>query len=109
MPSLHPLLYSRGCSQPTKFFMGRWPWILSFREKKQNSDRAKGVGVLSILAKVNLLKKIDLSRPNCINRLKHSHGTENQKINLILLKMSKAVRTDILQCSLGFKALKKPF
>jgi hypothetical protein len=27
--------------------MRRWPWILSFREKKQNSNRAKGMGVLS--------------------------------------------------------------
>jgi hypothetical protein len=36
--------------------MGRWPWILSFRGKKQNSNKAKGVGVLSVLAKVNLLK-----------------------------------------------------
>jgi hypothetical protein len=24
------------CSQLKKIFMGRWPWILSFREKKQN-------------------------------------------------------------------------
>jgi hypothetical protein len=32
--------------------MGRWPWILSFREKKQNWNRAKVVGVLSVLAKV---------------------------------------------------------
>jgi hypothetical protein len=31
--------------------------IVFQRKKKQNSDRAKGVGVLSILAKVNLLKK----------------------------------------------------
>jgi hypothetical protein len=46
-------------------------------KNKQNSNRAKDVGVLSVLAKVNLLKKIDLSRPNCINGLKHSHGTEN--------------------------------
>jgi hypothetical protein len=89
--------------------MGRWPWILSFSEKKQNSNRTKGVGVLSVLTKVNLLKKIDLSRPNCINGLKHSHGTENQKLNWILLKMSKAVRKGNLQCSQGFKALKKTF
>jgi hypothetical protein len=32
--------------------MGRWLWILSFREKKQNSNRAKGVGEVSILAMV---------------------------------------------------------
>jgi hypothetical protein len=38
--------------------MRRWPWILSFREKKkQNSNRIKGVGVLSILAKVKNAKK----------------------------------------------------
>jgi hypothetical protein len=37
--------------------MGRWPWILSFREKKQNSNRVKGVGVLSILAMVNIQKR----------------------------------------------------
>jgi hypothetical protein len=38
--------------------MGRWPWILSFREKKkQNSNRIKGVEVLSILAKVKKAKK----------------------------------------------------
>jgi hypothetical protein len=66
------------------------------------------VGVLSFLAKVNL-QKIDLSRPNCINGLKHTHDTENQKLNWILLKMPKAVRKDKLQCSQGFKALIKPF
>jgi hypothetical protein len=38
-------------------FMGRWPWILSFREKKQNSNRVRGVEVLSILAKVKNAKK----------------------------------------------------
>jgi hypothetical protein len=33
--------------------MGRWPWILSFTEKKkQNSNKAKGVGFMSVLAKV---------------------------------------------------------
>jgi hypothetical protein len=32
-------------------FMGRWPWILSFKEKKQNSNRVRGVGFLSILVK----------------------------------------------------------
>jgi hypothetical protein len=33
--------------------MERWPWILSFREKtKQNSNRAKGVGVVGVLTKV---------------------------------------------------------
>jgi hypothetical protein len=37
--------------------MGRWPWILYFREKKQNSNRIKGVEVLSILAKVKNAKK----------------------------------------------------
>jgi hypothetical protein len=37
--------------------MGRWPWILSFREKKQNSNRVKGVEVLSILAKVKNAKQ----------------------------------------------------
>jgi hypothetical protein len=37
--------------------MGRWPWILSFREKKNNSNRVKGVEVLSILAKVKNAKK----------------------------------------------------
>jgi hypothetical protein len=36
----------------------RWPWILSFREKKkQNSNRVKDVGVLSILAKVKKMQK----------------------------------------------------
>jgi hypothetical protein len=34
--------------------MGMWPWILSFREKKQNSNRVKGEGVLRILAKVKI-------------------------------------------------------
>jgi hypothetical protein len=38
-------------------FMGRWPSILSFREKKQNSNRARGVEVLSILEKVKNAKK----------------------------------------------------
>jgi hypothetical protein len=33
-------------------FMGRWPRILSFREKKTELERAKVVGVLSVLAKV---------------------------------------------------------
>jgi hypothetical protein len=66
MPSWHPLLYSNGCSQLKKNLMGRWPWILSSWEKKQNLNSAKVVGVLSVLAKVNLLK-IDLARPNCIN------------------------------------------
>jgi hypothetical protein len=37
--------------------MGRWLWILSFREIKQNSNRVKGVEVLSILAKVKNGKK----------------------------------------------------
>jgi hypothetical protein len=37
--------------------MGRWPWILSFREKKQNSNRVKVVEVLSILAKVKKMQK----------------------------------------------------
>jgi hypothetical protein len=37
--------------------MGRWPWILSLREKKLNSNRVKGVEVLSILAKVKNAKK----------------------------------------------------
>jgi hypothetical protein len=41
--------------------MGRWPWILSFREeKKQNSNRVKGVEVLSILAQVKNAKKGNL-------------------------------------------------
>jgi hypothetical protein len=40
-----------------KIFMGRWPWILSFREKKENSNRVKGVEVLSVLAKVKKCKK----------------------------------------------------
>jgi hypothetical protein len=41
-----------------KIFMGRWPWILSFKRKKQSSNRVKGVGVLSFLAKVKkMLKK----------------------------------------------------
>jgi hypothetical protein len=31
--------------------------IVCQRKKKQNSNRAKGVGVLSVLAKVNLQKK----------------------------------------------------
>jgi hypothetical protein len=38
--------------------MGRWPWILSIREKKQNSNRLKGVEVLSILAKVKKMQKM---------------------------------------------------
>jgi hypothetical protein len=38
--------------------MGRWPWILSFREKKQNSNRVRGVEVLSILARVKNAKKV---------------------------------------------------
>jgi hypothetical protein len=36
--------------------MGRWPWILPFGEKKQKPNRTKGMGVLSVLAKVNLHK-----------------------------------------------------
>jgi hypothetical protein len=89
--------------------MGRWPCILSFRVNKQNSNRTKYLGVLSILAKVNLQKN-GLSRPNCINGLRHSHGTEDKKkLNWILLKMSKAIRKDKLQFSQGFKALIKPF
>jgi hypothetical protein len=50
--------------------MGRLPWILSFRGKKQNSNRTKSVGVLSVLAKVNL-QKLALSRRNCINPNPH--------------------------------------
>jgi hypothetical protein len=46
--------------------------IVFQRKKKQNSYRAKGVGVLSVLAKVNL-QKIGLSRHNCINGLKNIH------------------------------------
>jgi hypothetical protein len=38
-------------------FMGRWPWILSLREKKQNPNRVRGVEVLSILARVKNAKK----------------------------------------------------
>jgi hypothetical protein len=41
---------------------------VSFREKKQNSNRVKGVGVLSILAKVKKCKKVIFS-PYCINGL----------------------------------------
>jgi hypothetical protein len=37
--------------------MRRWPWILSFRGKKQNSNRVKGVEVLSIIARVKNAKK----------------------------------------------------
>jgi hypothetical protein len=37
--------------------MGRWSWILSFREKKQNSNRVKGVEVPSVLARVKNAKK----------------------------------------------------
>jgi hypothetical protein len=37
--------------------MGRWPWILSFRENKQNSNRVKGVEVLSVLTRVKNAKK----------------------------------------------------
>jgi hypothetical protein len=39
--------------------MGRWPWILSFKDKKkkQNSKRVKGVEVLSIRARVKNAKK----------------------------------------------------
>jgi hypothetical protein len=37
--------------------MGRLPWILSFREKKQKSNRVKGVEVSSILARVKNAKK----------------------------------------------------
>jgi hypothetical protein len=36
--------------------MGRWPWVLSFREKKQNSNRVRGVEDLSILARVKNAK-----------------------------------------------------
>jgi hypothetical protein len=50
--------------------MGRWPWILSFREKKQNSNRVKGVEVLSILARVKKCKKRVIFYPNCINGIK---------------------------------------
>jgi hypothetical protein len=52
--------------------MGRWPWILSFREKKQNSSRVKGVEVLSVLARVKNAKKGNLY-PNCINGLTYSY------------------------------------
>jgi hypothetical protein len=38
--------------------MERCPWILSFREKKQNSNRVRGVEVLSILAKVKNAKRV---------------------------------------------------
>jgi hypothetical protein len=38
--------------------MGRWPWILSFREKKQNSNRVKCVEVLSVLARVKSAKRV---------------------------------------------------
>jgi hypothetical protein len=48
--------------------MRRWPWILSFREKKQNSNRVKGVEVQSILARVKNAKRV-IFYPNCINGL----------------------------------------
>jgi hypothetical protein len=38
--------------------MRRWPWILYFREKKQNPNRVKGVEVLSIIAKVKHAKRV---------------------------------------------------
>jgi hypothetical protein len=44
--------------------MGRWPWILSFRVK-QNSNRAKGVGVVSVLAKVKKIQKLVFLSSNC--------------------------------------------
>jgi hypothetical protein len=46
--------------------MGRWPWILSFREK-QNSTRVKDVEVLSILAEAKNAKRGIFFYPNCIN------------------------------------------
>jgi hypothetical protein len=39
-----------------------------FREKKQNSNRIKGVEVLSILPKVKNAKRV-IFYPNCINGL----------------------------------------
>jgi hypothetical protein len=42
---------------------------LSFREKKQNSNRAKGVEVLSVLAMVKNAKRV-IFYPYCINGLK---------------------------------------
>jgi hypothetical protein len=45
--------------------MGRWPWILSFREKKHNSNRAKVVRLVSVLAKV----KAVFVTTECINGL----------------------------------------
>jgi hypothetical protein len=80
-----------------------------FQRKKNRTQIGQKVWSSEQSCKGKFAKKIDLSRPNCINRLKHSHGTENQKLNWILLKMSKAVRKDNLQCSQGFKALKIPF
>jgi hypothetical protein len=37
--------------------MGRWPWICLSEKKKQNSNRVKGVEVLSVLARVKNAKK----------------------------------------------------
>jgi hypothetical protein len=58
----------QGHSLLQKMFIGRWPWILSSREKKQNSNRVRGVEVLSILPRVKNAKRV-IFYPNCINGL----------------------------------------
>jgi hypothetical protein len=38
--------------------MGRWPRILSFREKKTELNKAKVVGVLGVLGVLSVLAKV---------------------------------------------------
>jgi hypothetical protein len=56
LPSWYLLLYCRGCSYLIKIFMGRWPYTVYclLEKKKQNSNRAEGVRVLSVLPKVKI-------------------------------------------------------
>jgi hypothetical protein len=52
-----------------KIFIGKVAMDIVFQRKKQNSNRVKGVEVLSILAKVKMQKRV-IFYPNCHGMLK---------------------------------------
>jgi hypothetical protein len=60
--------------------MERWPWILSFRIK-QNSNRAKVVGVVSVLAKG---KKTVPIRTNCFNGFSFAMGNQHSLCAMLI-------------------------
>jgi hypothetical protein len=58
LPSWHPLLYSRGCSQLIKCSWEDGHGCCLSEKKKQNLNRAEDEEVLSVLAKVSMQKNI---------------------------------------------------